>query len=749
MESKEIKKRGRPRKENSGFVDKELSNKSKVVEKVDYRGDLRIIGKIVYSLQDKDTIGYVVMVEKNRVLKSYTVEQTIILLKKFQFVNAKLEDGKIVNIECSSDRLVKFDTNLRVLDKNKITILGEISDKDDEKSVGYRIFDSNCKVVDVSEKELLDLLNIGYELVNGKTVNRNNKNYISGIKTDFTKIEKSKADNLKKLSKNMEIRNQRHREKLYIYTKYFMREKALSVKDIGDTHNVLTRSMMIKTKRSDGCYYYYPKKEAEILIKEVISKYVTKEDDRKLLQSIYKESQSLPEMIRTSDFFFDTKIVTIFSCIYQFALYIPEVSKEVNARLDNLSVSDLYASKSPLREFSVYRVSKEFSRYNKKRCKDNDLTIENSKEWDYIKRVLIWLEKTEKEDRSSLFNSYFLSIYIPLNKRCKAMMDLDKAFRVKHKKLLDKVLLDYAERRKEILELDPVKTYFNLAKNNRSNEESFRKEVVRDFKLVPKSGYRKSSEIAELGFAMFEKNKDIIYTTSYGTKYTLKFLGDFLSNYDRYLKKAYTFGDVYCLAAIHKLINIDEYWKPRYYCKDKDIVYERTYWDTAGQRQEESISRYTKIEILMALMSIYNPKLLKDYIETELGFVYDYDANSSGNVNDPKLRYIVNHIKGDLDNIVDYKLDPRLRVYYDSGFNAFYLKEEDVLKKYRHRSKKEELLASIDFENDICVFRNKYSLWDSISHPLLNELVSVIGLIVSDNVKIKEIETLIGLLREF
>ena len=746
MESKEQKKRGRPRKENSGFVDKELSNKSKVVEKVDYRGDLRIIGKIVYSLQDKDAIGYVVMVEKNRVLKSYTVEQTIILLKKFQFVNAKLEDGKIVNIECSSDRLVKFDTNLRVLDKNKITILGEISDKDDEKSVGYRIFDSNCKVVDVSEKELLDLLNIGYELVNGKTVNRNNKNYISGIKTDFTKIEKSKVDNLKKLSKNVEIRNQRHREKLYTYTKYFMREKALSVKDIGDTHNVLTRSMMIKTKRSDGCYYYYPKKEAEILIKEVISNYVTKEDDRKLLQSIYKESQSLPEMVRTSDFFFDTKIVTIFSCIYQFALYIPEISKEVNARLDNLSVSDLYASKSPLREFSVYRVSKEFSRYNKKRCKDNDLTIENSKEWDYIKKVLIWLEKTEKEDRSSLFNGYFLSIYIPLNKRCKAMMDLDKAFRVKHKKLLDKVLLDYAERRKELLELESVQTYFNVTKSKSSGDEAFRKEVVRDFKLVPISGYRKSSEIAELGFAMFEKNKDIIYTTSYGAKYKLKFIGDFLPNYERYLKKAYTFGDVYCLALIHKLINIDKY-KSNYH--NKDIVYRHGYWNTEGKYQEISISRYTKIEILMALMSIYNPKLLKDYIETELGFVYDYDANSSSNVDDPKLRYIINHIIGDLDNVVDYKLDPRLKVYYDTGFNAFYLKEEDVLKKYKHRSKKEELIESIDFEKDICVFRNRYPISRPISHPLLNELVSIVGLIVSNNVEIKEIEQLIGVLRGF
>lgn len=133
---------------NSKFKNETLGNNSNTREKIHYLGDLRIVGQVVENLSDKEPIGYVVMTEKTQQFKMYTVGQTMVLLQKFKFVNADIQNGKIVNTECSMERMPKFNTNMQVVGNHGIIILGEIVDGTSK--IGYRAMDTNARVVDLS-----------------------------------------------------------------------------------------------------------------------------------------------------------------------------------------------------------------------------------------------------------------------------------------------------------------------------------------------------------------------------------------------------------------------------------------------------------------------------------------------------------------------------------------------------------------------------------------------------------------------
>lgn len=167
-------------------------------EKVHYLGDLRIVGQVVNNMSDTVPIGYVVMTEKTQKFKMYTVQQTMALLNKFKFVNAELSNGKVVNTECAMSRMPKFNTNMQVIGNHGIIILGEITDG--TSSIGYRAMDTNAQIVDISESELIKLTSGNTDLlINAKIVNKSSigRPIISAIKTEFTKIEKSKIPNIK------------------------------------------------------------------------------------------------------------------------------------------------------------------------------------------------------------------------------------------------------------------------------------------------------------------------------------------------------------------------------------------------------------------------------------------------------------------------------------------------------------------------------------------------------------------------
>lgn len=188
-------------------------------EKVHYKGELRIIGQVVNNLSDTEPIGYVVMTEKTQQFKMYTVAQTKSLIQRFKFVNAAIENNKIVNTECAMTRLPKFNTKMSVIGNFGIIILGEIIDGD--KKLGYRAMDTNARIVDIDEAEVIRLHGNGIDIINAKIVSRNNREIVSAIKTEFTKIEKSKLADMRKANKLSEktlLRHKQHLDKMLKYT---------------------------------------------------------------------------------------------------------------------------------------------------------------------------------------------------------------------------------------------------------------------------------------------------------------------------------------------------------------------------------------------------------------------------------------------------------------------------------------------------------------------------------------------------
>ena len=226
--------------------------------------------------------------------------------------------------------------------------------------------------------------------------------------------------------------------------------------------------------------------------------------------------------------------------------------------------------------------------------------------------------------------------------------------------------------------------------------------------------FKKAKEIAELGFCVHEKYKGEHYESSYGRNYTLKFIGDYIPNYKEYFKMANSFGDVACIAQIERAIET---------------------------KQSRSF-----IEILFGILAIYRPDIAKKYWDERLS-----------NID------VLNGILPDFDYSEnrDYGLSSELKLYYDSGFNAFYLDKDFYYQKGFSNRKK-----AVDFYNaykeyyEKCHkepfvvlrarFGNMGGKWNNrpkVKNRLFSELVAILGLITSDECEVDFIEENIGYLR--
>lgn len=272
---------------NNNFKNETLGTMCKAPEKVHYKGELRIVGRVVNSLTDKDPIGYVIMVEKTKQFKMYTVEQTKVLLDRFKFVNAALENGNIVNTECSMTRVPKFNTNMQVIGNRGIIILGEIIENG--KKIGYRAMDTNAKIVDIEEHEIVKLNNNGVDIINAKIVRRDNKDIISAIKSEFTKIEKSKLEEItpKRVSNTQRWRYDKHVNKILKYSASIIMTQIFTCRDIRNVNF----SDNWAWRESEGMYgrWMEPLKEYRIFCKEVATKEnncVISDRDKEILKAV-------------------------------------------------------------------------------------------------------------------------------------------------------------------------------------------------------------------------------------------------------------------------------------------------------------------------------------------------------------------------------------------------------------------------------------------------------------------------------
>ena len=278
------------------FNSESFNNSIQPKEKIHYKGELRIVGQVVNQLTDKEPIGYVIMVEKTQKFKMYTVEQTKALLNRFKFVNAALENGKIINTECAMTRMPKFNTQMSVIGNHGVIILGEITDG--TKKLGYRAMDTNAHIVDIEEHDIIKLSSGGVDIINAKIVTRDNKPIVSAIKSEFTKIEKSKLNEILPTV----TKTQRHRYEQHIH-------KIMSASTVV-LNQIFTKDNISKIHFSDKWAwreadnydgrYYNPYKEYKIISKEIVnnSKYNCKITDKD--KEILKKVGELPRQNKLS-----------------------------------------------------------------------------------------------------------------------------------------------------------------------------------------------------------------------------------------------------------------------------------------------------------------------------------------------------------------------------------------------------------------------------------------------------------------
>jgi hypothetical protein len=185
-------------------------------EKIEFKGDFRIVGTV---WSGSNEVGYAVIDVKTYTLKLFTKVQTSELLKRYTFENAELIDGKILNTECSMQRLLKFDSKSNVIGNRGITILGEILIG--TKVLGYRAMDAEGKVTDIKEADLIVVSRrFAGGIINGKIVSGTNGEYVSAIKTTFKRIEKipvSFVEETKKVIGTTAERNKKFYDKALKY----------------------------------------------------------------------------------------------------------------------------------------------------------------------------------------------------------------------------------------------------------------------------------------------------------------------------------------------------------------------------------------------------------------------------------------------------------------------------------------------------------------------------------------------------
>lgn len=157
-------------------------------------------------------IGYILLDEKTGQTKICSSSDVKIMLRQRSFTNADLDGDKIVNTECSMDRLPELKYG-KTFNKNAgITILAETSDGK------YVAVDQNIRIATLVDKDLIDMNKRGVYLVNVKIVTKDGKPHISAIKKPFRVVQVPEK-NKPKLNR-VEVKPKDSKEKLWIKARH-------------------------------------------------------------------------------------------------------------------------------------------------------------------------------------------------------------------------------------------------------------------------------------------------------------------------------------------------------------------------------------------------------------------------------------------------------------------------------------------------------------------------------------------------
>lgn len=262
-------------------------SETKRVEKTQYLGELRLIGRVLSP--DNKELGFVVMKESTYDMTAYNINQIKQLLTQYKFVNAKLENGNIVNTECAMDKLPKYTQQLKCQTPNKLTIISKVFDADTEKVLGYKVWLCGDNIIDCNMDDMFRLVSQGYELVNAKVVTVNGTQHFSAIKQEFTKTY-TKVVSVKtepvKIDKKKAHRLMQRGEKLSNFMFDIIFRDFIAY---GTTR--CSARYAIKDAKGVG-YYMMPKTDVQLMLKALKKKY-TSGYEASLLTSIEQFTSNL------------------------------------------------------------------------------------------------------------------------------------------------------------------------------------------------------------------------------------------------------------------------------------------------------------------------------------------------------------------------------------------------------------------------------------------------------------------------
>lgn len=303
-----------------------------------------------------------------------------------------------------------------------------------------------------------------------------------------------------------------------------------------------------------------------------------------------------------------------------------------------------------------------------------------------------------------ILNNNYKDLVLKLLRHNRYRINLKNLEKLKNMGLASREVLELAKYAKEYIKRDKCTT-----------------NIVDTKRMFNTTTFTTGENIAQLGFAVVEQNRDYVFRTKTGNRKTLLYLGDVINNnisqlysaselsdrsYDKYKKEARCLGDIATVAYLSKLL------------------IKETMHQFEGQKEYiESDRLIASIEILIAIAFIYESKSVKLFVDD---FKDDFEKIG---VKIPDF---------DTLSATDYMLSPELKIYYTSGFNVFLNDNEYLKTKY-----KKSYLYGAKYIN-----YRQLGVLHNIEHPILkNELASIVTMVTSNNCSTEIVEQTVGRLR--
>lgn len=632
---------------NSNFVDESFSNNSNKNKPNRVKARFRLLGQIKDSASSKQAIGYLVLDEVTKRAKAYTVDQTMALLSKYRFTNAKLTGGKVENTECSMDRLTVYDPHLNVLAKPGFTILSRIVNSKGT-TLGFEAVNSYGEPVTL---RAADIKKCNADFLNCKIVGDGKGKHLSGIKQIIPVITRDTlqakpSQGTKKVNvQAAKYRKDRHKKKTLAWLANIFAQEIL-----GRTPNYLGHVGIYVPDEAGRGHRGYRRELRLDLEMKIVANELVNDIQIDLYENNCEMTDRYQAMVNT---------------ICNVALTIAKEYKGKAIR-------------------SVY---------------DMDANLK-------YKLFVVSTLVTFCADIKSLTMFYRMCVKDPIILDTVIRYPRTVASR-SSRKHWDTSLIKKA-----------VKEYFGSNLNNGMIEiltavskiEAYKKE--NDIGMFDVKEFKSAQSMAELGFAISEQNRGFRYKKNMGTECTLKYIGDYLRDYEDYKRNATCLGDVLIPATVETMMKYSD--------------------ENLGNDNEQRHINAVRMEMALAVLAIYNPSICKLF--------FDHHPELSG-------AFLTGF---DPENPVDYELSDKLRLYYESGCCVYYndMGEDNINVEAGGRtsgkvSYSRERLRKAEVINYRALGPHKYCQCSDLKW----QLAPIVNTLTSDNCTAEDIELYIGNLR--